>query len=135
LIVVDTSALIAVLRLEPEADRFLKMIAARNCAMSALSVLESSMVLAGRAPNYDFAALDEFIAAANIEVAAFDDVQMQLARAAYLRYGKGRHPAALNLGDCAAYALAKSRGLPLLYKGDDFTKTDILPPLAPEPHL
>lgn len=131
----DTSALIAVLRLAPDADGFLRMIAARQCAMSTLSLLETSMVLAGRATDYGFAALDEFIAAANIEIAPFDDVQMRIARAAYLRYGKGRHPAALNLSDCASYALAKSRRLPLLYRGEDFAQTDVLPALVAQPHL
>ena len=66
------------------------------------------------------------IGRAKIEIAPFDAGQAGIARAAFLKYGKGRHPAALNFGDCASYALAKSKGAPLLYKGADFAKTDIV---------
>lgn len=69
---------------------------------------------------------DEFLSVARIEVIPFAEDQAHLARTAYLKYGKGRHPAALNFGDCAAYSLAKSRNVPLLFKGDDFRKTDIV---------
>jgi len=104
-IVIDSSALIAILRREPEADRFLCVIAAADgCLLSSVGLLETSMVLAGRTGE-----------------------QARLAREAFLRFGKGRHPAALNLGDCAAYALARSRVLPLLFKGEDFVRTDLLP--------
>ena len=70
--------------------------------------------------------LDALIGRAKIEIVPFDAEQAAIARAAFLKYGKGRHPAALNFGDCAAYALAKSKGAPLLYKGADFAKTDIV---------
>ena len=129
MLVIDTSALIAIFRLEPEADSFLKIIVRADArAMSALSVLEASMVMSGGASDAAaFAPLDEFLLEGGIEIAAFDAAQANLAREAFLRFGKGRHKAALNLGDCASYALAKSRQAPLLYKGHDFSRTDIIP--------
>jgi ribonuclease VapC len=84
------------------------------------------MVLAGaRGTAEVWGPLDEFIAKAAIEVVPFDGDQMRRSREAFLRFGKGRDPAALNLGDCAAYALASARGMPLLFKGQDFAKTDV----------
>ena len=129
MIVVDSSALVAILRREPEADRFLQVIAAADtCLLSAMSLLETSMVLAGRTGDGTaWAGLDVMVARAGMEVVAQDAEQARLARQAFLDFGKGRHPAALNLGDCAAYALARSRGLPLLFKGEDFARTDLLP--------
>lgn len=127
MLVIDTSALIAIFRLEPEADSFLKAIVrAPARAMSALSLLEASMVMSGRATDAAaFEPLDEFVREGSIEIAGFDAEQACLARQAFLRFGKGRHKAALNLGDCASYALAKARRAPLLYKGNDFPHTDI----------
>jgi ribonuclease VapC len=129
LIAVDSSALIAILRLESEAETFLRIIVEKApCVMSALNLLETSMVLAGREGGASlWQPLDDFVAEAQIEVTPFDHGQVQQARAAFLRFGKGRHPAALNFGDCAAYALAKSRNLALLFKGEDFVRTDLLP--------
>jgi ribonuclease VapC len=126
-IVIDSSALIAILRREPEADSFLRVIvSAEGCLLSAVSLLETSMVLAGRTGGAStWADLDELIARAAIEVVAHDAALADGARGAFLRYGKGRHPAGLNLGDCASYALAKGRGLPLLFKGHDFSATDL----------
>ena len=127
MIAIDTSALIAIFRLEPEADAFLRaIVAAEARAMSALSLLETSMVMSGGAR--DAAALeplDEFLREAGVEIVAFDAEHARLARAAFLRYGKGRHKAGLNLGDCASYALAISRSAALLFKGDDFSRTDV----------
>jgi ribonuclease VapC len=127
--VVDTSAIIAILQLEPDANDFLyEIINADECLISAVSVLEASMVLAGpRQASAIWSPLDELLRQSDIDVIAFDRQQAYLARGAFLRFGKGRHPAALNLGDCAAYALAISRNLPLLFKGTDFAKTDIVP--------
>lgn len=129
MIVVDTSALIAILRDEPEAEAFLRIIAdADGCLMISVSVMETSMVLAGRSGSEtSWLGLDQFIARAEIEVVAQDHVLAGLGRDAFLRFGKGRHPAALNMGDCASYALAKARGLPLLFKGNDFRHTDLTP--------
>jgi ribonuclease VapC len=85
------------------------------------------MVLAGRVQDETaWRLLDALIGRAKIEIVPFDAGQAAIARAAFLKYGKGRHTAALNFGDCAAYALAKSRNIPLLYKGADFAKTDIV---------
>ena len=131
MIVIDTSALIAIFRLEPEADAFLKaIVAADGRAMSSVSVLETSMVMSGGA--YDagvFEPLDEFLIEAGIEIAPFDAEHAQMARAGFMRYGKGRHRAGLNFGDCAAYALAKQRNAALLFKGGDFRLTDATPAL------
>ncbi|MGB8841618.1 MAG: type II toxin-antitoxin system VapC family toxin [Aliidongia sp.] len=129
MIVVDSSALIAILRRKPEADSFLQIIAStEGCLLSSVSLLETSMVLAGRTGNATvWDDLDAMITRAEIQVVAHDAELAKEARGAFLRYGKGRHPAALNLGDCASYALAKRRGLPLLFKGEDFARTDLLP--------
>ncbi len=90
------------------------------------------MVLAGRSGDRrGWPDLDRLIRVGGIDIAPHDEALAQIAREAYLRYGKGRHPARLNLGDCAAYALAKARGLPLLFKGADFARTDVLPALPP----
>jgi ribonuclease VapC len=108
-IVVDSSALIAILRREPEADAFLRIIAAaEGCLLSSISLLETSMVLAGRTGDAtSWADLDALIARAGMRVVPQDLNQVATARAAFLRYGKGRSPAGLNLRDCAAYALAR----------------------------
>lgn len=125
---VDSSALVAILRREPEADDFLMVIANTDeCLVSSVSLLETSMVLAGRTGKAAaWSDLDALIARAGMRMVAQDASLAEQARDAFLHYGKGRHPAALNLGDCATYALAKARYLPLLFKGDDFSKTDLL---------
>ncbi len=129
MIAIDSSALIAILRLEPDARLLLRaLVEARGRVMSALNLLEASMVLAGPyGKELIWGPLDDFILEAGIEIVPFDGEQVRLARNAFMQYGKGRHPAALNFGDCAAYALAASRGCPLLFKGEDFAKTDIIP--------
>jgi len=126
-IVVDSSALLAILRREPEADAFLEIIAAADrCLLSAVGLLETSMVLTGRSGDASsWIELDSLVAQADIEVVSQDLALTRAARAAFLRYGKGRDGAGLNLGDCAAYALARSRDVPLLFKGNDFAQTDI----------
>jgi ribonuclease VapC len=126
--VVDTSAIIAILLQEPEAERFGRALAhSQPCLMSAATLLEASMVIETRKGSEGGRDLDLLIYRSQIEVVAVDQEQAEVARAAWRRFGKGRHPAGLNLGDCFAYALAKVRGSPLLFKGDDFTKTDIAP--------
>jgi ribonuclease VapC len=129
LIVVDTSALVAVLKGEAETERFLRILAReRPVLLSAVSVLETSMVLCR--PGEDVTAtwhdLDALLFHLGVEVIAHDFGLAILAREAFERFGKGRHPAGLNFGDCATYALAKARGLPLLFKGEDFSKTDLV---------
>jgi ribonuclease VapC len=126
-IVVDTSAIIAVLYREPGLDRFVRAIAeAESCFLSAVGYFEAAMVLIGRSAPEAAMALDSFVERSAIELVPFDDEQAKQARDAFIRFGKGRHPAALNFGDCVSYALAQARGLPLLYKGDDFAKTDVI---------
>ncbi len=121
----DTSAIVAVLQNEVEADEFLALIdEAPRCLISAVSVLEAAMVLDGRRGDAG-AHLDQFLLRASIETVAFDAEQLSVARRAFRRFGKGRHAAGLNFGDCAAYALAQWSGEPLLYKGQDFTKSDV----------
>lgn len=123
----DRSALIAILRREPEADDFLRIVAnAEGCLISSVSFLETSMVLAGRSGDATaWTELDALIARAGIEIVAQDADLAKAARTAFLRYGRGRHPATLNLGDCASYGLAKRRSLPVLFKGADFPQTDV----------
>lgn len=127
MIAVDSSALVAVLRLEPERERFAMAIAAADAAcVSAVSLQETSMVLAGRGGDADdWQELDDMIRNLRLEIVPHDRQLATLAREAFLRFGKGRHPAALNCGDCASYALAKARGVPLPFKGRDFAQTDI----------
>ncbi len=123
--ILDTSAVIAVLENEPQRDRFEKLIASNECEMSSVSYLEASIVLLQRRGEEALASLDTWLESAGIEIVPFDAVQARLARSAYVRYGKGRHPASLNFGDCATYALAAERGDALLFTGDDFARTDI----------
>ncbi len=125
--VADTSALIAILRQEPERELFQRLIgSSARCLISAVSMMETSIVLAGRTGDRTFwTELDELVCDPGIEVVAHDAGLAAIARDAFLAFGKGRHPAALNLADCASYALAKSRGAPLLFKGGDFAKTDL----------
>jgi ribonuclease VapC len=127
-IAVDRSALIAILRREPEAERFIDIIAAAHtCLLSSVGLLETSMVLAGRiAGSAAWARLDALIQDAGMTVVPHNAALAHAARDAFLRFGKGRHPAALNMGDCAAYALAKQANAPLLFKGNDFSRTDIV---------
>jgi ribonuclease VapC len=129
-IVVDTSAIIAILMREPDAARFAQCIADTSTRlMSAVTRVELSFVLEGRAGDRGRTETAEFLAKSSIEVAAVTPQQAEIAIEAFRRFGKGRHPAALDIGDCFAYALAKATGLPLLFKGSDFAQTDIQPAL------
>jgi ribonuclease VapC len=130
MIVVDTSALIAILFAEPEAEAFKSRIAVEPACLSAVTLQEASMVMAGRLGNATaWRELDELIRDAPLELITYDLSLAEIARDAFLRFGKGRHPARLNCGDCASYALAKKYGIPLLFKGNDFAQTDIVPAL------
>lgn len=124
--VIDSSALIAILLGEPEAPALARAIAEDpRRLLAAVSALETAMVIEvkkGPAGGIEF---DLLIHKAGIEITGMNANQVQLAREAWLRYGKGRHPARLNLGDCCAYALACYANEPLLFKGKDFTKTDV----------
>ena len=124
--VVDTSALIAILFGEPEALFFTRSIAdASRKLMSAFNALETGIVVEARKGEAGGRELDLLIHRAQIEIVAMNAAQTELARAAWRNYGKGNHPAGLNIGDCCAYALAKYSGEPLLFKGNDFSQTDI----------
>lgn len=127
MIVVDTSAIIAVLYREAEFDQFVRLITdAESCLVSAVCYLEASMVLIGRGTPEAAKELDVFLERMVIEFVPFDYELAKRAREAFIRFGRGRHPARLNFGDCVSYALARARGLPLLYKGEDFARTDIV---------
>jgi ribonuclease VapC len=124
--VIDTSALLAILQGEAEAHAFIQSIeAADSLSMSVGSFIETSIVIESRFGADGVRDLDLFIAKAGIELIACDTEQAHIARRAYREYGKGRHPAALNSGDCFAYALATDVGEPLLYKGEDFARTNV----------
>ena len=131
--VIDTSAVVAILMDEVEQNIFKQIIASETTlAMSAMTFYETSIVMAAKKRTPAAARLvDDFVRdlAIDIVVAAVDDVVA--ARETYFRYGRGYHPAGLNLADCLAYALAKTRNEPLLFKGDDFSKTDIVPAWRP----
>lgn len=127
--IVDTSVLVAVLRGEPDADVWLGALAAADrLAVAAPTALEAAIVLGP--PRH--AELDALLEAAAAEVVPFDAEHAQVARVAYARYGKGSGSAArLNLGDCFSYALATVSSEPLLFKGDDFTHTDVVAATLP----
>ena len=143
MIAIDSSALIAILQSEPERAMFASIIAhASQKFICAVTFLEAGMIAYSRRGQAGLEALSDIVADAEIEIVPFDAPLARLALEAFERYGKGNHSEAcvkfarsfvldrkpgteLNLGDCAAYALAKSKNLPLLYKGTDFASTDI----------
>jgi ribonuclease VapC len=133
--VIDSSALIAVLLDEQNAAGFARAIdAAAQRLLSAATLLEASIVIESRKGEVGGRELDLLLYRAGIEVVAVDQDQAETARIAWRQFGKGRHPAGLNYGGCFTYALAKIRGLPLLAQGDDFSRTDIeRVPLPPDP--
>jgi ribonuclease VapC len=124
--VIDTSAIIAIAQNEPEAPIFEQRIADDPVRfISAATLLEAAMVLETRFGEPGGAELDLWLAKANVEIVAVEAEHADQARRAWRRFGKGRHPAGLNYGDCFSYALAKLRDEPLLFKGNDFSQTDI----------
>jgi|SRR5215472_12749651 ribonuclease VapC len=130
--VVDTSALLAIFLAEPERKRFLDLITeAETRCISAANVLETGIVLEARRGEAAGREFDLFLHHARLEVVPADSEQIEVARVAWRKYGKGRHHAGLNFGDCFAYALAKVMGEPILFKGDDFAHTDLSPVLTP----
>ena len=122
---IDSSVIVAILNDEPERARFEEYVATNECRLSSVSYLEASIVLLSRRGEGALAALDTWIESAGIDVIPFTPAQARLARNAYARFGKGRHRAGLNFGDCASYALAVERDDTLLYHGDDFSHTDV----------
>lgn len=124
--VIDTSAVMAILTRDPAADRLVAAVEAdRTRLVSAATVVEASLVLLGRYGEAGDPQLDRLLRGIGAEVVPVGEEQVVLARDAALRFGRGRHPAALNLGDCFSYALSVVRGEPLLFVGDDFSQTDV----------
>jgi ribonuclease VapC len=127
--VIDTSAILAWLKDEPARDRIVAGLEAHPVRrMSSVSLLEAQIVVRGREHPALLDKLDRFLQEIAVIVVPFDESQSRLAADAFQRYGKGQgHPAQLNMGDCAVYALAKATNEPLLFIGNDFSQTDIEP--------
>jgi ribonuclease VapC len=124
--VIDTSALLAIFLSEPERQNFLELIRQDGSRLlSAPNTLETAIVLEARRGVVAGREFDLFLHRLSIEIVPVDAAQVEVARAGWRKYGKGRHPAGLNFADCFAYALSKTSGEPLLAKGDDFPKTDV----------
>ena len=124
--VIDTSAILAVLQDEPERRAFNEIVeAADERRLSAANFVETSIVIEARYGADGVRDLDLYLAKAAVEIYPVDEDQALTARRAFRDYGRGRHPAALNFGDCFAYALAVTLGEPLLFKGTDFAHTDV----------
>ncbi len=125
--VIDTSALVAILRDEPERRSFNEKIEADPMRlMSVVSFVETALVIEARLGEAGGRELDLLLHRADIDVVPVDVDQAEIARQAFRAYGRGRHPAGLNFGDCFVYALVKTTGEPLLFKGNDFGRTDIV---------
>jgi ribonuclease VapC len=131
-LVVDTSAAVAVLTGEPVGGEVMAALdGAERLIMSAAGAVELGIVLEARYGPVGAAVLERFLRAGDIEVVPFDREQADLAIDGWRRFGKGRHPAALNLGDCLVYGLAMSRGAGVVCTGDDFGRTDLEPVFSP----
>ena len=127
MMVVDTSALVAILSGEPEHDVFSEKIATvERCSLSAANYVETHIVVEARFGDAGTRELSLYLHESGLAVVPVDRDQADLARMAYKAFGRGKHEASLNFGDCFAYALAKRLGAPLLYTGEDFSKTDVL---------
>jgi ribonuclease VapC len=125
--IIDTSALVAILDQEPETERIARTLASKPERMlSAAILVEIGIVMQARRGDDGARDLDLLLAKLRVEVVAFTARQAEIARNAFRRYGRGRHDANLNFGDCFAYALAKDQSVPLLFKGDDFSQTDVI---------
>lgn len=124
--VIDSSALVAILLGEPEADRFIQAIANHpDPIISSTTLVEVRMVAKARLGERGKGKLDELLEAGGVRTVAFDEIQADLAYQAWKDYGRGNSPARLNFGDCLSYALAKFAQRPLLFKGEDFDQTDL----------
>jgi ribonuclease VapC len=125
-VIVDSSALVAVLRREAGFERLVDaMLDAEAILVPASCYLEVAMVIAGRKGPDSRPEIDSLLDRLRTRVAPFGETQARAAADAFLRYGKGRHPAGLNFGDCMVYAVAQTEGAPLLCTGNDFSKTDV----------
>ena len=124
--ILDSSAIVAVLRSEPEAPRFTKaIVAAVRCCTSAVSYVESAVVIDSGGDAIASRRFNDFFRVSGVAIEAVTQRQAEIARQAYRDFGKGRHEAGLNFGDCFAYALARDLDEPLLFKGNDFRHTDV----------
>lgn len=129
--VVDTSAIVAIARNEPERGLFIDKLAdAPGAVIASATWMESQMVVFSRSGDRGLIVLRDVMESADIQVAPVTMELAELAVGAFRRFGKGRHAAGLNFGDCFSYALAKDRGEPLLFKGNDFSKTDVVAAVA-----
>ena len=128
--IIDASALLAIILNEPEEDRFTDALAeSAQPRMSAATLLETAIVLESRGDSVAVSRFDEILRVSGVEILPFSENTARLARQAWRDFGKGRHKARLNFGDCIAYATAKEARAPLLFKGNDFPHTDIEPAL------
>jgi ribonuclease VapC len=126
-VIVDTSALIAILYAEPEADQFINLINNSEPKLSAANYVETGAVIDRAGDPVASRELDDLLTLGEVRIEPVSEYQARIARQAYRDFGKGSgHPAQLNFGDCFSYALAKTADEPLLYKGDDFNHTDII---------
>ena len=124
--ILDTSAIVRAVLREPGYERiFQRMGASPVLAVGAPTLVEAAMVLSSKVGRDSRAQLSRFLQEADVQVIPFTAEHYEVAVDAFQRYGKGRHPAALNFGDCLTYAVARLSGLPLLYTGDDFSRTDL----------
>jgi ribonuclease VapC len=131
-IALDASAILAIATDEPEGTAFAKLIAENDCIFGAPSKLEAAMVLNRRTTPQHTMQLTDILKLKNVVVVAFSDEHAMIAEVAFMRFGRGSgHPARLNFGDCMAYAVARVASVPLLFKGDDFAHTDIVPAWTP----
>jgi len=135
-VIVDSSAVLAILLREPDARRYARAIQTTSpCRMSVANVLEASIVAESRGGAAAGHAPDTLLAEGSIELEPVTTEQLTAARRAWRRFGKGNHPAGLNFGDCFAYALAEATGEPLLFKGDNFALTDVVAALATDAEI
>lgn len=132
MIALDTSALVVIAREEPEAAAFSEVIAGGIVLVGTPTLLEASMILPSMVTQVAADRfLRQFMAKSWVETVPFSLGMFEAARLAFEMFGKGRHPAKLNFGDCMSYAVAKVRDVPLLFKGSDFSRTDIVPAYTP----
>lgn len=130
-VVVDSSAIIAILLKEPERAVFIATLdESADACCATVAFVEAFMVAMTRVPGFSFEHYVALVDGFGIRRVAVDEEQSVISAQAFLRFGKGRHSANLNLGDCFSYALAKCLNAPLLFKGDDFSQTDIVPAIA-----
>ena len=126
MIALDASVVVAIAMDEAEAETFGRAIATREAIIGAPTLFEARLVLSDKMPSFVDAFLEAFVMPPDVKVVSFTYDMYRLSIEAFERFGKGRrHPAKLNFGDCMAYAVARHYGVPLLYKGDDFARTDI----------